>query len=139
MNKERDAIERGREAIVSPPMIRLAAFIYLVSVAASEPMHAAAPHPGRVVAQKHHSKTLVTETQLRASAGKIKRAAKKLLASSKPEALMPTWSTTTPLPVKKTSILDEGRKNLKLQKDVAGVEMHDDAYFQADNEATSGN
>ena len=117
---------------------RLLVFLALVSVAASAPKHAAAPHPGRVVAQKHHSKTLVTEAQLRASAGKIKPAAKKLMGT-KPEALMPTWSTTTPLPVKKTTILDEGRINLKLQKDVADVEMHDDANFQADSEATSGN
>jgi hypothetical protein len=123
--------------------IRALLLVLALSLAAvapiwASPKHAVAPHPGRVVAQKHHSKTLLTEAQLRASAGKIKHAAKKLMGT-KAEALMPTWSTTTPLPVKKTTILDEGRKNLKLQKDVAEVEMHDDRYFQADDASTSGN
>ena len=108
------------------------------AAAEAPPKHAAAPHPGRVVARKHHSGKLLTEAQLRANARKIKHAAKKLMGT-KPEELMPTWSTITPLPVKKTTVVDEGVRNLKLQKDVAAVEKHDDKMFHADNAATSGN
>ena len=100
--------------------------------------HAATPHPARIVAQKHHSGKLLTERQLRANAAKIKPAAKKLMGT-KPSELMPTWSTTTPIQTKKLTIIDEGIKNLKLQKDIAQVEKHDDAYFQADSARTSGN
>ena len=104
----------------------------------TEAVHAAVPYPQRIVAQKHHSQKLLTESQLRKSAGKLKQAAKKLM-STKPEELMPTWSTTTPLPQKKVTILEEGKKNLKLQEKIASVEKHDDHYFQADDASTSGN
>ena len=104
----------------------------------SKAVHAAAPQPNRIVAQKHHSHKLLTESQLRKSAGKLKSAAKKLM-STKPEVLMPTWSTTTPLPKKKVTIVEEGKRNLELQNKVENVEKHDDHYFNADNPSTSGN
>ena len=107
------------------------------AAAEAAPKHAAAPHPGRVMARKHHSGKLLTEAAAR-QRRKIKHAAKKLMGT-KPEELMPTWSTITPLPVKKTTVVDEGVRNLKLQKDVAAVEKHDDKMFHADTAATSGN
>ena len=67
----------------------------LPAVLADLDLPASSPNPNKIVATKHHSKKLLSESQLRKNAAKLPAAADKLMGV-KAEELMPTWSTTTP-------------------------------------------
>ena len=106
--------------------------IFLITFlpAAQADLPSSSPNPNKIVATKHHSKKLLSESQLRKNAAKLPAAADKLMGV-KAEELMPTWSTTTPPEVVGSTVIAEGKLNLKHQENVKQHETANDQHLQS--------